>query len=129
MLVDTNTLMQKSVSAFTMMSLLGIIFLMSTSVVVGSASQVEHSTTDDIKISINDSRHGTDTSTIQINVQSNTSSPVVGDLQRFTGDDDSIGNLDVLAAVQAANDGTQIGGQPVGNLDVLSVVQFANNNP
>jgi hypothetical protein len=121
--------MQQSVSAFTMLLLLGIILFMGTSVAVGSTSQVERSTTDSIKISINDSRHGTDTSTTQINVQSDTSSPVPGNLQRFTGNDDSIGNLDVLAAVQAANDGTQIDGQPVGNIDVLNVVQFVNKNP
>ena len=50
------------------------------------------------------------------------------DLQRFTGGDGTIDNIDVLSAVQAANSGTQISGQPVENLDVLSLVQYANSS-
>jgi PKD repeat protein len=43
---------------------------------------------------------------------------------RFGGGDDEIGNLDVLQAVNAANAGTDIGGEPVGNLDVLQLVNY-----
>jgi hypothetical protein len=46
---------------------------------------------------------------------------------RFGGQDNQIGNLDVLAAVNAANSGGQIGGQTVSNLDVLGVVNYVNN--
>lgn len=48
--------------------------------------------------------------------------------QRFGGDDGEIGNLDVLRAVNAANNGEEIGGEPVSNLDVLQVVNAANDN-
>jgi hypothetical protein len=41
---------------------------------------------------------------------------------RFGGSDNEIGNLDVLEAVNAANSGESIGGQPVTNLDVLQLV-------
>jgi hypothetical protein len=45
---------------------------------------------------------------------------------RFGGDDNEIGNLDVLQAVNAANSGRMIGGEPVSNLDILRVVNQAN---
>jgi PKD repeat protein len=45
---------------------------------------------------------------------------------RFGGGDDRIGNLDVLQAVNAANSGQEIGGEPVSNLDVLQLVNRAN---
>jgi hypothetical protein len=113
---------------------IGLLFVpvAGASIAVGPTSQVENSTTANINIIINDSSHGTDRVTTEIKIQSNTSdpvssNPVPSNLQRFTGTDDTIGNLDVLAAVQAANKGTQIGGQPVDNLDVLNVVQYANS--
>lgn len=120
--------MEQSAYRFIGVLLFGsLLLIVGTSAGVGPTSQVEQSTTADITISINDSRHGTDTTTTQIEIQSDTSSSIPTDLQRFTGGDSTIGNLDVLAAVQAANDGTQIAGQPVGNLDVLRVVQYVNN--
>jgi hypothetical protein len=45
---------------------------------------------------------------------------------RFGGGDDRIGNLDVLQAVNAANSGQEIGGEPVSNLDVLQLVNRVN---
>lgn len=58
----------------------------------------------------------------------NTTVKVIKDplVDRFGGSDSSIGNLDVLRAVNAANKGTKIGGDTVGNLDVLQLVQRAN---
>jgi hypothetical protein len=47
-------------------------------------------------------------------------------LKRFTGDDDEIGNFDVLDAVNAVNNGDQIGGEPVDNFDVLGLVNYLN---
>ncbi|MFD1634620.1 S8 family serine peptidase [Haloplanus ruber] len=41
---------------------------------------------------------------------------------RFGGSDGELGNLDVLRAVNAANNDQEIGGQPVTNLDVLQLV-------
>jgi hypothetical protein len=41
---------------------------------------------------------------------------------RFGGEDNEIGNLDVLEAVNAANNGSEIGGEPVSNLDILQLV-------
>ncbi|WP_256407078.1 PPC domain-containing protein (plasmid) [Haloplanus ruber] len=55
-------------------------------------------------------------------------SQVPQNLQRFTGGDDSIGNLDVLNAVNAANSNQNIGGQSVGNLDILRLVNYVNDN-
>jgi hypothetical protein len=43
-------------------------------------------------------------------------------VSRFGGEDGNLGNLDVLRAVNAANDGREIGGDPVTNLDVLRLV-------
>ncbi|MFD1635398.1 PKD domain-containing protein (plasmid) [Haloplanus ruber] len=45
---------------------------------------------------------------------------------RFGGSDETIGNLDVLRAVNAANTGRSIGGEPVTNLDVLRLVNHVN---
>lgn len=50
------------------------------------------------------------------------------DLQRFAGEDNSIGNLDVLTAVNAANNNQEVGGEPVGNLDILKLVNYVNDN-
>jgi hypothetical protein len=56
------------------------------------------------------------------------SGQVPQDLQRFAGEDNSIGNLDVLSAVNAANNNQEIGGQPVDNLDILRLVNYVNDN-
>jgi hypothetical protein len=45
---------------------------------------------------------------------------------RFGGGDGQIDNLDILSAVNAANSGSSIGGDPVSNLDVLQLVNRAN---
>jgi hypothetical protein len=45
---------------------------------------------------------------------------------RFGGEDGQVGNLDVLQAVNAANSGGTIGGEPVSNLDVLQLVNRVN---
>jgi PKD repeat protein len=45
---------------------------------------------------------------------------------RFSGSDETVGNLDVLRAVNAANTGRSIGGEPVTNLDVLRLVNHVN---
>jgi hypothetical protein len=44
---------------------------------------------------------------------------------RFGGSDNEIGNLDVLQAVNAANNGEKIGGERVSNLDILQLVNRA----
>jgi hypothetical protein len=108
--------------------LLCLPFVLGSSVAIDPIYQVGGSTTNNITVTINDSRHGVDTGTTQVDIQPNASSSVPTNLQRFTGGNNEIGNIDVLAAVQAANDGTLIGGQSVGNLDVLGVVQYANTN-
>jgi hypothetical protein len=43
---------------------------------------------------------------------------------RFGGPDNRVGNLDVLQAVNAANAGDEVGGEPVDNLDVLQLVDY-----
>ncbi|MFD1635400.1 beta strand repeat-containing protein (plasmid) [Haloplanus ruber] len=53
-----------------------------------------------------------------------TQSNVPQNLQRFAGDDGQIDNLDVLNAVNAANSGGTVGGEPVGNLDILELVNY-----
>jgi hypothetical protein len=62
----------------------------------------------------------TTTTTLSITEQD----PIVA---RFGGNDGEIGNLDVLRAVNAANSGREIGGEPVSNLDVLQLVNRATN--
>ncbi|MFD1635399.1 right-handed parallel beta-helix repeat-containing protein [Haloplanus ruber] len=54
--------------------------------------------------------------------------PKAGDplVARFGGEDGRVGNLDVLQAVNAANSGGTIGGEPVTNLDILQLVNRAN---
>lgn len=47
-------------------------------------------------------------------------------LQRFAGEDGEISNLEVLNAVNAANSGGTVGGEPVGNLDILELVNYVN---
>jgi hypothetical protein len=42
--------------------------------------------------------------------------------QRFGGGDNKVDNVDVLSAVNAANSGQEVGGEPVGNLDILQLV-------
>ena len=120
--------MQRSVYILGAVLLLGILLVVGTSVAVEPSSPVERSSTAEITISITDSSNGADTATTQVDIQSDTQSSVPSDLQRFTGGDGTIDNIDVLSAVQAANSGTQISGQPVENLDVLSLVQYANSS-
>jgi hypothetical protein len=45
---------------------------------------------------------------------------------RFGGSDGEIGNLDILNAVNAANNNEEIGGEPVTNLDILQLVNRVN---
>jgi hypothetical protein len=66
-----------------------------------------------------------DTATIQVSVRAAT---VPANLQRFTGGDDTVGNFDVLSAVNAVNNGDQIGGEDVSNLDVLNLVNYVTSN-
>jgi hypothetical protein len=62
---------------------------------------------------------GEATDTVETTVGGAEQDPLVA---RFGGDDDEIGNFDVLKAVNAENSGGEIGGKPVSNLDILQLV-------
>jgi hypothetical protein len=63
----------------------------------------------------------TNTTTTDLNIT--TQDPIV---TRFGGEDGEVDNLDLLSAVNAANRGEQVGGEPVTNLDILQLVNRVN---
>jgi hypothetical protein len=82
------------------------------------------------EVTVTDESGATAVATATITVTNTTDagdSSVPEELDRFDqGNDDEIGNLDVLRAVNAANNNQEIGGEPVSNLDILQVVNQAN---
>jgi PKD repeat protein len=72
-----------------------------------------------IKTGSDDVTNATTTTKISIRQQNSL-------VTRFSGSDETIGNLDVLRAVNAANTGRSIEGEPVTNLDVLRLVNHVN---
>lgn len=68
------------------------------------------------------SASGFNDATVTLTVDENNTTEQDPLVARFGGSDNEIGNLDVLEAVNAANSGEPIGGEPVTNLDVLQLV-------
>jgi hypothetical protein len=77
----------------------------------------------ELKVSGQDGNTAVDTVTITVMPSSPPSL-----IMRFDTDgDEQIGNLDILRAVNAANNGEQMRGEPVSNFDVLQLVNRVNN--
>ncbi|WP_256407075.1 carboxypeptidase-like regulatory domain-containing protein (plasmid) [Haloplanus ruber] len=68
------------------------------------------------------SASGFSDATVTLRVDENNTTEQDPLVARFGGPDNEIGNLDVLEAVNAANNGEPIGGEPVTNLDILQLV-------
>jgi hypothetical protein len=93
-----------------------------------TAPDISESTTLTFEIEVSDGNGNSVTETVSITVEPESTSSLPDGIARFDqGNDGNIGNLDVLQAVNAANNNEEIGGEPVSNLDILQLVNRATS--